>query len=396
MNKETFLRYILDRREIQAKRSFIPRDLRLDHAFLAQTGKIAALVGLRRSGKSMYLLQVAQELDLQPEQSVWLDFSDYLWQDFRVEDREGLWQACLEAGGGRLPVFFLDEIQELPEFEPWLRFLQNQGARLYLTGSNARFFAQDLAASLRGKVLTYDLHTLSFSEFLRFKGLEFPPTLSSLENARRDLLLKEYLSWGGFPEVVLADREELKRHLLESYVDTMLLRDVLDRHNVKNLALIRRIFLKALASFTKDYSVHRWYNELKSQGFKVGKDTVYEYLSYLEESLALHSVANAAQPEGSRKLFLADNGLYQLVKDRPDLGKLWENACYLQLLRRGQRPRWWRDEQGEVDFVTETALIQAVFELNEGNRLREEAPLARLAARFPEKTPKLAVFPDWP
>ncbi len=198
---------------------------------------------------------------------------------------------------------------------------------------------------------------------------------------------------GGFPEVVLADRDDLKRHLLDSYIDTMLLRDVLDRHQVKNVVLVEKLFHKVLLSFTKEFSVHRWYNDFRSQGLRLSKDTLYEYLGHLEESLFVHVVENAANPAAAKKVYLVDNGLYQKVRDRPDRGKLWENACFLQLLRQGNTPRFWRGEAGEVDFVTDDALVQATVELTDENRARELDPLRTLAGPL-NRAPRLWCFPD--
>lgn len=394
MERELIRRYLLDRQEYQQARSFVPREMELDLAFLEETGKIAAIIGPRRAGKSMYLLQIAHELGLPARHCVWVDFSEYLWADFRDDDWTLLYEVALELAGGVRPVFFLDELQELGSFASGLRYLQNQGVRIFITGSNSRFFVRDLTASLRGKVLSYQLYTLSFSEFLCFKNERFPEQLSSTQAARRNNLLVEFLTWGGFPEVVLAEREDLKRHLIDSYVDTMLLRDVMDRHGIKNLPVLERLFAKVLASLTKEFSVHRWFHDLKSQGFRLSKDTLYEYLGFLEESLFVCTLENAANPAAARKVFLVDNGLYQKVMDRPDYGKLWENACFLQLLRDGQSVRYWRDADGELDFVTDTALIQATWELTEVNRTRELQPLRTIAPRLPGRTPFLWEFPE--
>ena len=212
--------------------------------------------------------------------------------------------------------------------------------------------------------------------------------------AQRNNLLEEYLLWGGFPEVVLADRTDLKRNLLTSYVDTMILRDVLDRHQVKNLVLLERLFQKVLLSFTKEFSVHRWYNDFRSQGFKLSKDTLYDYLSFLEESLFIQIVENAVNLGAAKKIFLVDNGIYQQIKDRPDTGKLWENACFLQLVRQGKKPRFWRDDRGEVDFVTDEALIQVTTELSEENQERELGPLKLLSEQFPAKEARVLTWPQ--
>src|SRR6056297_1941536 len=387
MKKEILKQYILDRQEAQSRKTFFPRELNIDLDFHRQTGKIAAILGSRRAGKSTYLLQLHRALGLRKQQGIWIDFTEYLWQDFRKEDWKTLWEVSLEISIAAEPVFFLDEIQQLGDFASGLRYLQNQNCLVFITGSNSSLFGRSMAESLRGKVLNYELFPLSFGEFLLFHHWHESPPFDSRQRAKLNTLLDEYLLWGGFPEVVLAGEPELKRHLLQSYVDTMLLRDVVERHEIKNVDLVERLFQKALLSFTKTFSVHRWYNDFKSQGRRLSKDTLYDYLYYLEESLFLITIRNRANPSAARKIYLVDNGLYQMVRNKPDRGQLWENACFLDLRRKGKRPAFWLDEKGEIDFVTETELIQVCYSLHEENKDREMSSLLRGMERIPGKEP---------
>jgi uncharacterized protein len=336
------------------------------------------------------LLQLHQQMGLQKQQGIWIDFTEYLWQEFEKEDWRILWEASLEISGTLDPVFFLDEIQQLADFESGLRYLQNQNVPVFITGSNSSLFGKSMAASLRGKVLSYELFPLSFSEFLLFHRWQESPPYSSREKAKISAYLDEYLQWGGFPEVVLASEPDLKRHLLQSYVDTMLLRDLVERHEIKNVDLVEKLFQKALLSFTKTFSVHKWYNDFKSQGRRLSKDTLYDYLHHLEESLFLITITNRANPSAARKIYLVDNGLYQVIRTRPDRGQLWENACFLELHRRGRKPEFWLDDKGEVDFVTDSELIQVCLSQvfpsrNERNEEREENSLLRVMNQIPEK-----------
>jgi len=180
--------------------------------------------------------------------------------------------------------------------------------------------------------LTYFLFPLSFNEFLLFRGIqpEAGPR-STAQKAHRRGLWEEYLTWGGFPEVVLADRVELKRNLLDSYLDVMLFREL---------------------------------------------------------------ISNAAAPGGNKKIYLVDNGLYQRVRDRPDWGKLWENQCLVDLWRKNQTIQFWKSDEGEVDFLTQDQLIQATVELTETNRNREEVPLVKLAQRYPNHRSSVLTLED--
>lgn len=226
---------------------------------------------------------------------------------------------------------------------------------------------------------------MTTGEYLRFRDVTFVEPLTSALRARRRSHLLEYLRWGGLPEVVLAEREELKRSLLESYLDVMLLRDVVERHRVQNVHVLQYVLRRVLTSFTKDISVNRWYNEVKSQGFRVGKDTVYEYVSYLEQAGFLVLLSNLVAPQGSRKAYLIDNGYYQRVQINPDTGKLLENRVCLDLVHDSSL-RFYRDSNGEVDFVTGDRLIQVCAELTDDNAGREWKPLEMLIQQFPGRT----------
>jgi len=396
MEKEGLRRTIRDGQERLASARYVERDLRIDHAFLEASGKVAAICGPRRAGKTFRLFQVLAELGIRSDQVCFLDFSDLSLAGFKAEDFETLGQAAAELEPRADAVFLFDEIQEVEGFEAGIRHLQNKGRRIYLTGSNASVFSGRLATSLRGKVLVYEQYPLSFAEFLRFKGRAFRRDPSSEERAERRRLLDEYLLWGGFPEVAMAESRETKRGLLDSYVDVMIFRDVVERHGLQNAAMVRRVFARLLASFTKEYSINRWFNDFKSQGLRVGKDSLYDIVSYLEDAFVVRSVANAASPGGSRKIFLIDNGYYRPFLDRDrDFGKLWENALFVALLRRGEHPTFWKADRGEIDFVTSSEFVQATIELGEANRARETAPFSTAASALGDRK-GLTVTPDAP
>ncbi len=186
---------------------------------------------------------------------------------------------------------------------------------------------------------------------------------------------------------------------MRNYVEIMLFRDVVERWNVQNIAVLQRLKAKVLQSFTKDISVHRWYNDFRSQGMKTGKDTLYEYLRYLEEALFVFTVHNEVAPSGSRKVYLVDNGLYQGARDRPDTGKLLENQVSVDTLRSGNRkPGYYRAAAGEIDFVTATHLIQVCTELSADNHHREFGPLqaSEVRERFTRRQCGIVTLESYP
>ena len=143
-------------------------------------------------------------------------------------------------------------------------------------------------------------------------------------------------------------------------------------------------------------SVRCWYNELQSEGVRVGKDTLYGYLSNLQEAFFFFVVKNVAAPTGNRKVYTVDNGLYSRVRNRPDLGKLLENQVFVDLLRQGSHPQFLRNEKGEIDFITDDWMIQVCLELSEANRGREERPLTAGNAGYPGRKAAIVTFDNYP
>lgn len=376
MQKDKLKQIILDNRT-RLSRPFIRRDLEIDHGLLRRTGKIAAIVGPRRCGKSTYLIQVAQDLACSQRAIAVLDFSELPLSEFRSGDFELLYVAQKELCSDQDPVFLLDEIQEVASFESGLLYLVGHGSRVYLSGSSVRMVTGELASSLRGKVLTYRLYPLSFPEYLRFRGAEDLDARKTDDAAIQYRHLDDYEWWGGFPEVVLADREDSRRNLIDSYVDVMLLRDVVEKHNVKNLEAARRILSRLLAAYTREFSISRWYNELRSMGMRISRDTVYEYVSHFEQSMFFLFAENEyAGATARRKVYLADNGLTQHTRpSQADSGKRFENHIFLWITRLGQKVNFARTETGELDLLFSDTSVQVCLSINRNNVSRELEPL---------------------
>lgn len=333
----------------------------------------------------MYLRQIVDSMGYDKEDIIFLDFSESSLTDFKSTDFELLPLAFLELFPNRRPVFFLDEIQEVRGFERGLRYLQNKGYPIYITGSSAHLFSRDIASSLRGKSFELNIYPLSFPEFLRFKQFEVKQAYTLPEKAKLAGLVEEYLRWGGFPEVVLMESTETKKHLLKGYLDTMLLRDVIEKNNIQNIPLIEQILSRAIRSCTKNISVHKWYNDFRSMGLKASKDTLYLYLGHLMETGFIRSIGEYGKRGGTgRKLYLIDNGLYEVRRAQgPDFGKLLENGVFIKLLFEGSEISYYQDGTAELDFITGTQIVQVCYTLTNENIRRELSGFDRFEKYHP-------------
>ena len=338
----------------------VERELKLP----LDTGKIITVTGVRRSGKTYLLYQTIGELKkkVSPESIVYFNF-----EDERLELKSEELNLIVEAYRELYPdkklsevYFFFDEIQNVEGWERFIRRIYDTETKnIYLTGSNSKLLSSEIATALRGRTLKYELYPLSYREFLKFKGLDLKPTDVYLPELRSNAkkLFEEFLYWGGFPEVAYFEDDELRLKTLQEYFDVMVYRDLVERFNFKNLPVVKYFLKRCIESITSPLSVNNIYNELRSQGYKVSKDTLYSLLEaaesvYLLKLLKKFSRSTLKVELSQKKSYVIDNGLvnaitFSFLEDR---GKLLENLIHRELLIRF-RDIFYFKEKKECDFV---------------------------------------------
>jgi predicted AAA+ superfamily ATPase len=335
-------------------------------------GKADVVIGMRRSGKTWFLYQQIEERlaqGIDRSRLLYLNFEDERLLPLATQDLSRIPEAFYR----RFPAsrekpcwFFFDEIQNVPGWESFVRrLLDTEKVSLVLTGSSARLLSREIATSLRGRSLATEILPFSFAESLRHEGLELPARWPPGAKARSLLehRFERYLESGGFPEVQEIPRD-LRVRVLQEYVDVVIFRDVVERHGVENLQALRYLERSLLASPAGRFSVSKLFNDLKSQGVKVGKDTLYEYLAHLEDSFLLFTVPVASpsvrvRQVNPRKCYPVDPALASALSFRAseDLGHLLETAVYLELRRRGRSLGYVTTRSGyEVDFLAEDSV----------------------------------------
>ena len=349
----------------------VGRSRRLTETILqVATGReVVAITGVRRSGKSTILYQLMNarlRAGIERRRLLLVNLEDHRFAPHLGTD---LLDRILEvhretyAPTGPLTIF-LDEIQEVPDWERWVRshYDREPDLRFVLTGSSARLLASDLSTLLTGRTLTFTARPLSFAEFLDFEGIGdviggTAQEVARANHARRHELaraLSRYLEWGGFPEVVKADSDVRRRWLLQQYFDDILGRDVLRRHAVRDYALLRDLALVLLANTANLMS----YGAL-GRTLGTSASTVHLLSNHLEQAFLLaqvrlfsFSMKESVAAQKPRKVYAIDPGLRNAVVNRasPDHGRLAENVAYLHLAATGDPPRYWKDGP-EVDLV---------------------------------------------
>lgn len=330
------------------------------------TNKIITLVGVRRSGKTSLLFNIISDL-LQkgvPITSVlYINFEDERL-DLKTEELDLLlqaWQELYPETAIDSCSFFFDEIQNISGWDTFVRRIYDRGARnIFITGSNARFLSSDIATTLRGRTISYEVFPLSFTEYLAFR--EVTPDLDSSRSvALINHHLQNYLRHGGFPEVIGYD-DALRNRVLQEYFNVMIYRDLVERYEIRNLPALKFFLKRIVSSATKPFSVNKIYNELKSSGFRIGKNQLYDFLDgavsiCFAQTLRKHSDSLVDRELGERKIYVIDNGLLNALDFRysDDTGKALEQAVFLELRHR-EKEIYFFKEKAECDFIVKQGL----------------------------------------
>lgn len=367
MRKEDLLRVLNDwnlwRREFDTG---IPReDYVREILDLLGTRKIVAVMGARRSGKSYLMRQVIKEIsgEIGNKNTLMINFEDVRIEP-TTETMDAAFNLYLEVlRPDKPPFIFLDEVQRVDGWERWVRTIHElEKARITVSGSSAKLLSRELGTLLTGRHLDIRVFPLSFREFLKFKNFKVDPEnlLDLIEKEGRIKgLLEEYLEYGGFPEVVLAER---KTEILSTYYEDITTRDVIERYRIR-----KPDKLKALCRYylTNISSPHTFNSVSRFIGMPV--DTVARYSGYSEQAFLIFFIKRFSfsvkeQENSPRKVYAIDTGLSNFIGFRftENIGKTMENIVAIELLRRCSRDGgifYWKDTYGrEVDFVVKDGL----------------------------------------
>jgi predicted AAA+ superfamily ATPase len=261
--------------------------------------------------------------------------------------------------GKELNNVFLDEIQNIKNWESAVRtLLDRTNLNIFVTGSSSKLLSREIATQLRGRSLSYLLLPFSFREFLKAKGFKLREVLTDKDRAIIKNLLKEYLDYGGFPEVVLS---ESKEKILREYYNAILFRDFVERFNLKSISVARFLFEFITQNIANEISINKIINYFKTQEISFGKNTIYDYVDKLQDTLIFFFIERYTKSVYKRKsfpkkIYIADLGLNKIIRFSEDFGKRMENVVYLELLRKTnynpvQEIFYFRDRKREVDFL---------------------------------------------
>lgn len=358
--------------------------------------KINVAIGMRRTGKTYFVFEkIIQLLDagVARTEILYINLEDDRLLPLSANKLAKLldnFYSIYPENHEKKCYFFLDEIQNVDDWAIVIRrFFDSKNVAIFLTGSSAKLLSKEIATSLRGRSLATEIWPYDFNEYRMAINNVIDTTIYGAKTRDKLMLVfRQYLDIGGFPEVVCYDRN-IRDQTLQDYVSIVTFRDIIERYNITNSAVIKYMITVMLGNVAKLFSINKFYNDLKSQGYKISKDSLYDYANYLEDAYLLFSVPLYSESirkvqSNPKKIYAIDTGLVRAMTFDPgkDLGRLFENLIYLDLRRRGFEIYYYlTSDRYEVDFLVQTRkgekeLIQVTWDMtDEETKNREERAL---------------------
>lgn len=363
-----------------------------DAKFPEAENKIKVVVGMRRAGKTYFLYQHILKLlsdGVSRSCIFYINFEDdrlFPLDQQKLGKLVDAFYAIYPENHEKKCYIFLDEIHIIENWQLVVRRLHNsKNAEIFLTGSSAKLLSKEIATSLRGRSLATEVWPYSFHEFLRAKKIDIDSSLydKKTEDTLQKLFL-QYLSVGGFPEVT-SYSADVRQQTLQEYVDVAIYRDIVERHSIKSPSVIKYMIVSMIHNVGKPFTINKFYNDLKSQGYQIGKDILYDYADFIEDAYLAFSIpifdkSIRKVQTNPKKLYAIDPGLARAMTldYENDLGRLFENVIYLDLRRLGCTINYFLTSgRYEVDFVAQTPsgtkkLFQVVWKLEDSKTVERE------------------------
>ena len=357
---------------------------------------IKAFTGQRRVGKSYILFQLIQLIrEKEPGANIiYINKEDLVFDTIRTAgDLSEYVLSCLSEKG--INYVFIDEIQEITEFEKALRsFLLNDTIDIYCTGSNARLLSGELATLLSGRFVEITVHSLSYPEFLLFHKLE-----------ESGDALDKYFKFGGLPYLIhLPLEDEVVFEYLKNIYSTIVFRGVIDRYGIRNIRFLEKLVLFLADNTGSLFSAKRISDFLKSQQTNIASNQIQVYINHLANAFLIHRVerydiVGKRIFEVGEKYYFENLGIRNAVRgyNPGDIGKILENVVYNQLVYKGWKVTTGGLYSEEIDFVCEKSgekmYIQVALRLNDEKTIKREfGNLLKIGDNYAKKVITMDTF----
>lgn len=360
---------------------------------------IKIITGIRRCGKSYFfklIINFLIENGVNEENILLIDLE--LPKFNHIKTREQLDEIVLEflEEHHDKTYLFFDEIQNVSQWEISINgYFKLSNVDIYITGSNSKLLSKELATFLTGRYISIEMYPFSFNEFIDFKEeLNQKAFFENEFNTDIENYFDEYISYGGLP--VTIDTKNHKEITLNDLYSSILLHDIVERYEIRNIGLFSRITKFILENIGNLISAHSIYTYLKHEKINITKSTIYNYLEYLQNAYILSKITredltSKKEINGSEKFYIMDQGFYksQLEEKQLNIGRILENIIYLELLRNDCKVTVGTINNYEIDFVckkdNKKFYIQVAYHLYDEKTIdREFRPLKQVDDNYPK------------
>ncbi|MBE6488497.1 MAG: ATP-binding protein [Methanosphaera stadtmanae] len=352
---------------------------------------IKIITGVRRSGKTYLLKSIQEELEkrgISDENIFLISFESMKYN--KIENFNQLDECIIDLTKnvkGKIYLLF-DEIQNIKNWEKSINaYRVDLNCDIYITGSNSELLSGEMATLISGRYYQINIYPFSFVEFIQYKKEIEKTDVNNIED-----LFIEYVEYGGMPPIQQVAAEDKLSYLGDIY-NTILLKDIVTRHNIRNTDMLNRILNYVILNIGKNFSATNIAKYMKHERRKISKDTILDYLLYSKNACFIHQ-APREDIKGKRvlqhneKYFLVDHGFYQeKYGDIENMVSILENIVYIELLRRGYTVKIGIINEKEIDFVCtkdkEKLYIQVTYQLKNDETIeREFSGLAQINDNF--------------
>ena len=354
---------------------------------------IQVLQGIRRSGKSTLFKLLINHLSAEtdPQEILYVNLDDPFFITYSDDAAKlhDVIQTAQKITQKRVTYLFLDEVQAITGWERYVKSVYDNEAfqKIFITGSNSSLLNGDLATLLTGRYLTTKVYPLSLKEILKINNIT--SYMQLIEQSPKVLnIVDTMMKYGSFVEVV-ENKGEFKREILSSYYDTIVLKDCVANHAVRDVKSFKELSFYLLSNATSLYSYHSL-----AKAIAINDKSAKEYVSYLEDSYMLDEIKHYAyslkeQNHSKKKIYSNDNGFLSLsYRFSENSGKMLENLVYTELIKSGYEVYFYH-KNFECDFIAvkegKRVAIQACYALHDQNRKREIGGLTKLPFTVDEK-----------
>ena len=339
---------------------------------------IKVLIGIRRSGKSVILRQIMDELkktNIDDSHIIYINFEDYDYEEYTEPKKLNNYVKDQIIDDKKYYIFF-DEIQNVDEWEKVVNSLRaTENTSIFITGSNSDLLSSDLATHIAGRYVSFKITPFTFGEVCK---------LSNIVN-NRDIedAFNDYIKWGGMPQRFMQQDDISRKTYLNDIYDSIIIKDIVKRFNIKDIDLLNRIVTYILTTPSQVFSSDSLKKYMQSDSRNVSLETLYNYIDYITRA-NLISKAERYDVRGKRiltgkyKYYLTDLGFTNILSDgkKEQIGAYLENLVYNELIARGFNVNVGTLDSGEVDFIAtrfnEKIYIQVTYILSDEKVIERE------------------------